>query len=131
MRASAATSVPSFARKLPRTESPWSRSMHATRTPRRDRSASMRGSASAFTAPVASKSSRMTQLSAQPPSAPKRMRSTANASSSTEGSERLWNISRATPAASAPAATMADAAARAAASVFWYWKRPVSVTSPV
>ena len=51
-------------------------------------------------------------------------------SSSSEAIERFWNTSRATRAGSAPAATISEAATREAASVFWYWKRPVSVTSP-
>ena len=63
-RATAATSVSSLARRLPRTTSPCSRSMQATRTPATERSASMMGSASALTAPVASKSSQESQLNA-------------------------------------------------------------------
>ena len=87
--ASSATFVPSFARKLPRTMSPWSRNMQATRTPARDRRASMSGSASGFVAPKRAKSSLVTQLSATLPPALRRMRPMAAPSSCTEASERL------------------------------------------
>ena len=127
----AATSVPSFARRLPRTAPSCSRSTHATRTPAIERSTSMTGSASAFVAPSASKSSRESQLRAIAPPASSLILPMAMPSRRTDASERLWNTARDTKAASAPAAAISDAARKAAASVFWYWKRPVSVTRPV
>ena len=91
----------------------------------------MIGSASGLEAPSSSKSSIESQLATAAPSSVKTMRSMARDSSWMDASRRFWNTSRATRAGSAPAATISEAATREAASVFWYWKRPVSVTSPV
>ena len=52
----------------------------------------MMGSASAFTAPADSKSSKDSQLKAYAPPAPNRMRPTATPFRRTEGSERFWKM---------------------------------------